>query len=177
MFGCEKANDPEEDNGGVTLSSSEKELYDLIMDYRSTLNLGEIPLSSSLSYVAQQHVKDLEENSPVGSDCNLHSWSDNGNWTACCYTSDHAQAACMWDKPRELTDYPGNGYEIAYFHSGEATPAGALNGWKNSAGHNNVMINAGTWNQQWNAIGVGMRGKYAVVWFGHEEDPAGEPSF
>jgi uncharacterized protein YkwD len=173
LSGCET--EPDVDINKFALTAAEMELYNLIMDYRDELSLPQIPLSSSLSYVARQHVADLQENNPVTSICNLHSWSDNGNWTACCYTSDHAQAACMWNKPRELTDYSGNGYEIAYYSSGSATPAGALNGWKSSSGHNNVIINAGSWSMQWNAIGVGIKGGYAVVWFGHEEDPAGPP--
>ena len=33
-----------------------------------------------------------------------------------CYTWDHANAAGMWNKPREITNYQylGNGFEIAY---------------------------------------------------------------
>lgn len=174
LTGCET--EPEVENDLVTPTAAETELYNLIMSYRAELELPEIPLSSSLSYVAQQHVNDLQENNPVTSTCNLHSWSDNGNWTACCYTSDHAQASCMWDKPRELTEYTGNGYEIAYYSQANATPTGALNTWKNSPGHNNVIINAGSWTTQWKAIGVGIRGNYAVVWFGHEDDPAGSPT-
>ena len=59
-------------------------------------------------------------------ECNLHSWSDKGPWSACCYTPDHAQAQCMWDKPSELTNYPGNGYEIsaAGYDSAQAALAG-----------------------------------------------------
>ncbi len=174
LTGCET--EPEDENNLVTPTAAETELYNLIMNYRAELQLLEIPLSSSLSYVAQQHVNDLQENNPVTSTCNLHSWSDNGNWTACCYTSDHAQASCMWDKPRELTEYTGNGYEIAYYGQANATPAGALNIWKTSQGHNNVIINAGSWTTPWKAIGVGIRGNYAVVWFGHEDDPAGSPT-
>jgi len=177
LIACESDPENEPDNNKVTLTSDEYELYTLIMEYRAGLNLPAIPLSASLSDVAQQHVADLEESSPTNSTCNLHSWSDNGNWTACCYTSDHAQASCMWDKPRELTDYTGNGYEIAYAHSSAATPEGALNGWKNSEGHNNVIINAGAWDTRWKSIGVGIKGKYAVVWFGHEDDPAGSPNY
>ena len=173
LSGCKA--EPVVDEEKVTLTSDERELYNLIMSYRAELNLPDIPLSSSLSYVAQQHVADLQENNPTSSSCNLHSWSDNGSWSACCYTNDHTQASCMWNKPRELTDYNGNGYEIAYYSSTNATPAGALNSWKISPGHNNVIINAGNWTLQWKAIGVGIKGRYAVVWFGHEDDPAGPP--
>ncbi len=152
------------------LSPQERELYDLIMQYRRTRGLPSIPLSRNLTYVAQTHVKDLTENNPVTDRCNLHSWSSNGNWTPCCYTSDHAQAACLWNKPRELTPYQGNGYEISFWSSGGATPRGSLASWQNSPGHNALIINSSYWQDTWNAIGVGINGNYAVVWFGKEPD-------
>ena len=42
----------------------------------------------------------------------------------------------MWSKPRELTSYKGNGYEISYSSSLENDPEiakNALNTWKTSA--------------------------------------------
>jgi len=156
------------------LSADEKRLYDLIMEYRSEKGLRSIPLSLSLTYVAQVHAKDLHENRPDQGDCNMHSWSPKGKWTACCYTADHKQAQCMWNKPKELTSYPGYGYEISSGSTADMTPEAALNLWKNSTGHNNVIINGAMWRKEWNAIGIGVYGHYAVVWFGHETDPAGK---
>lgn len=96
------------------LSDEEKKLYKMIMDYRKAMQLPVIPLSKSLTQVAQIHVKDLADNKPdLGNHCNTHSWSDKGKWSACCYTPDHAQSNCMWGKPRELTSYKGDGFEIA----------------------------------------------------------------
>jgi hypothetical protein len=80
----------------------------------------------------------------------------------------------MWDKPRELTNYPGNGYENAHGGSGgyQATATSSLEGWKNSPAHNAVILNQGTWqNHRWNALGVGIYKGYAVLWFGEEVDP------
>ncbi len=94
-------------------TEEELKLYNLIMEYRQEHNQPVIPLSKSLTIVAQTHVKDLQENRPVHGNCNMHSWSDQGPWTPCCYTPDHAQATAMWNKPRELTAYTGKGYEIA----------------------------------------------------------------
>jgi uncharacterized protein YkwD len=166
------------DDNTIRLSKEEKELYDLMMSYRAELDLDPIPLSVSLTVVAQTHSKDLFENKPVTSECNMHSWSDKGEWTSCCYTSDHAQAACMWNKPRELTNYTGNGYEIAAGSTASnITPQNALNLWKGSPGHNNVITNSGSWTKEWKAIGFGMVGGYATVWFGREEDPDGAPKF
>jgi len=157
----------------VSLSTEETRLYELVNEYRAENGLSAIPLSSSLTYVAQAHVRDLQNYPPSGN-CNMHSWSSNGAWSSCCYTPDHAQAQCMWDKPRELTDYPGNGYENAFGSSGyTATAQAAFDAWKNSSGHNAVILNQGVWNRRpWNALGVGIDGGYAVLWFGEEVDPA-----
>lgn len=160
--------------GSVSVESSEEEdkLYDIIMQYRETKGLPRIPKSKSLYRVAQTHARDQQENySSFGSDCNMHSWSDKGNWTACCYTANHAMAQCMWDKPRELTNYKGNGYEISYGGNGTATAEPALAAWKGSSGHNAVIVNSGAWQDRtWKAIGIGIRGGYADVWFGEEPD-------
>jgi uncharacterized protein YkwD len=158
------------------LSTEEMKLYNNIMEYRKVKNLPSIPLSKSLTFVAQTHVKDLAVNSPdQKSNCNMHSWSNKGKWTSCCYTSNHARAKCMWKKPSELTSYKGNGFEISHGSPGNpnyvASAESALNGWKGSSGHNAVMVNEGIWkNSNWKAIGVGIYKNYAVVWFGKEED-------
>lgn len=155
----------------ISLSNLERELYELIMQYRAEKGLPSIPISPSLTYVAQVHVRDMHNHPPMG-DCNLHSWSEYGEWSSCCYTGDHAQAKCMWNKPRELTQYQGPGYEIAFYHSVGVTPQNALDGWKNSKkGHNDVIINQDIWNKHtWRAIGIGIYKEYAVVWFGEEKD-------
>jgi len=156
----------------ISLTTQEQELYDLIMAYRQEKGLPDIPISPSLTYVAKTHVKDLQDFPPQDPKCNLHSWSTNGDWTSCCYANGHERAKCMWNKPRELTQYQGAGYEIAHMNSSGATAWGALNGWKNSLPHDSVILNIGRWNAyQWRAIGVGIYGNYAVVWFGEEPDP------
>jgi len=156
-------------------SAEETRLYKLVNEYRAENGLSAIQFSSSLTYVAQTHVRDLQNYPPSGN-CNTHSWSSNGTWSSCCYTPDHAQAQCMWDKPRELTSYPGNGYENAHGGSGgyQATATSALEGWKRSSAHNAVILNQGTWHKRpWKALGVGIYKGYAVLWFGEESDPAG----
>lgn len=154
----------------TVLSADEQRLYRLIMDYRSSEGLSPIPLSPNLSFVAKTHVRDLQAHPPTGK-CNFHSWSNNDPWSPCCYTGDHARAQCMWDKPRELTEYPGNGYEIASWNSGQSTPETALSGWKGSPLHNAVIVNSGSWARiKWRAVGVGIYGSFAVVWFGEELD-------
>jgi len=153
------------------LNEEEKKLYSLLMDYRKEKGLPIIPLSQSLTFVAQTHAKDLNDTHPDVFPCNMLSWSSKGPGILCCYTSDHAKAECMWSKPKELTSYTGNGFEISYGSFGSmATALGAIGGWKKSARHNAVIINQGVWKEPWNAIGLGIYQGYAVVWFGNEKD-------
>ncbi len=156
----------------VCLSAEENKLYDLMMAYRKTKGLESIPLSAKLTQVAQMHAKDLAENyDPTQDRCNLHSWSKNGKWASCCYTADHKQATCMWDKPREIAGYESNGYEISYYFSAGADAESGLDGWKKSIGHNQMIINDGIWKKiKWNAIGIGFYKSYGVVWFGDKKD-------
>ncbi|HRK52401.1 MAG TPA: CAP domain-containing protein [Cyclobacteriaceae bacterium] len=156
----------------VCLSQEESKLFDLIMDYRKSKKLKPIPYSAKLTKVAQTHVRDLMENYDYASrgECNPHSWSDKGDWSSCCYTSDHAQASCMWDKPKEISGYEGNGFEIAYYSSGGANAEEGIEGWKKSPGHNPLLINSGTWSKlEWKGIGIGIYGQYGVVWFSDGE--------
>jgi len=165
----------------ICLTPTEIELYRLINEYRAQRGLPTVRLSSSLCFVAKTHAIDQTANHQYGSPCNLHSWSADGNWSSCCYTADHRQAECMWDKPRELTNYKGDGFEIAfyssfYYPSPEAFAKDILAGWKTSPDHNNVIINRCNWiNVKWLVMGVGVYGEYADVWFGKVEDSAGAP--
>jgi uncharacterized protein YkwD len=157
----------------VCLSSEERKLYDLMMEYRASKKLEAIPLSARLTKVAQQHAKDLVNNYTFSPDnkCNPHSWSKKGNWSSCCYTNDHKEAQCMWDKPKEIAGYESPGYEIAYYSSGRATAVEGLEGWKKSPGHNPLIINEGMWSKaKWKAIGIGFYGNYGIVWFGEKSD-------
>ena len=157
----------------ICLNSEEKKLYDMIMEYRKSKGLESIPISFKLTEVAQIHARDLADNYvfDVDNKCNPHSWSEKGKWTSCCYTSDHKQASCMWAKPKEITGYAGNGYEIAFYGSSGANAKDAIDGWKISPGHNPLLINLGIWSKvKWQAIGVGIYKEYGIVWFGEEND-------
>lgn len=155
------------------LTVEEKKLYDLIMEYRKSHNLGTIPLSASLTLVAQTHARDLAENYTfdVKNKCNPHSWSEKGAWSSCCYTNDHVKAKCMWSKPKEIAGYPGNGFEIAYYSSLGANAKEGLDGWKISPGHNPLLVNSGNWTKvTWKAIGIGIYKEFGLVWFGEVLD-------
>lgn len=146
---------------------------DVINQYRQKNGLPAIPISSQLTLVAETHVWDLETNRPNKGKCNLHSWSDQGNWTPCCYTDDHAQASCIWNKPREIARYSGIGYEIAAEYRASdgttMTPYRALEIWKTSKPHLDVILNRGIWSKNaWRAMGAAFSEHFAVFWFGDE---------
>jgi len=162
------------------ISKTEFELYKLINNYRKDKGLPAIEFSKSLSFVAKTHAKDLAENYKESERCNMHSWSNKGDWSSCCYTKDHRKAKCMWGKPKELTNYSGIGYEIAFFSTYPADLANqaeaSLKGWKKSKGHNSIIINRGQWKKaKWKSLGIGIYGDYVVAWFGQENDPEGKP--
>lgn len=173
------------DVAGVCLNAQEAELARLINEYRAANNLPALQISKSLSLVAQQHVWDSNNNQaswpspPPGQSCNLHSWTrvvnpalQQGRWTEVCYTSDHANAAGMWNKPGEIAGYPGEGVENSFAASGGANAAGALVAWQNSPGHNAVILQQSFW-PQWAAMGVGVSGNFAHLWVSQTADPAG----
>lgn len=162
---------------GSCLSEDEFELLNLVNDYRTNYGKSSVAFSRILNTVGQWHAEDafLNGDSLFTPSCNLHSWSNDMPhlWSGMCYTSDHTQAQKMWDKPREISggSYTSNGYENAAW--GYATPAAALNGWKNSSGHNDVILNQGIWaNITWRAMGVGVRGNYYYLWFSNTTDNA-----
>lgn len=150
---------------GDGLELEERRLYELVNEYRAQHGLPAIPLSPSLTLVANRHVQDLEKN--IGE--LTHSWSD------CAY---EISFDCMWEAPERLgTAYPGRGYENAFGASGfQVTAESALRAWRRSNAHNAVILNQLTtqidWGEQpWKALGVGIYGGYAVLWFGEELDP------
>ena len=179
------ATGPTSDVAGVCLSPAEAELARQINEYRATKGLPAIPVTKSMTLVAQQHAWDSTNNSnawpaaPAGKECNMHSWSGNvnpalqeGTWTANCYTDDHANMAGMHNKPRQIAGFPGDGYENSHWASSGVTPTGSLTGWKNSPGHNAVITEQNGWGP-FLALGVGMNGNYAHMWVAEVADPAG----
>lgn len=150
------------------------ELAERINAYRESRGLPRIPRSRALGQVAAAHVRDQEQQHPDTGACNQHSWSSAGPWTPCCYTPDHAQAACMWRKPAEITGFRATGYEISMRSTARVSPADALAGWQSSPDHHAVMINAGTWSKRaWRSLGTAVSGGHAVAWFAEEADPSG----
>jgi len=110
-------------------TTEEITLWKFINQHRARYRLASIPFSKSLTYVARTHVRDLVKYPPK-SPCNAHSWSSHGSWSEICYTPDHANMRGMHNKPRELTNYKGNGYENGAWVGGEQIdPQRALQLW------------------------------------------------
>jgi hypothetical protein len=162
------------------LTVAERTLANLINQVRLDNGRPAVVVTVSLTKVARLHIGDLNANRPDtgeddrGEDCNMHSWSNLGTWQPVCYTDDHYYSALMWSKPRELTSYPANGYEIANFYSQGVTPKSAMASWQGSPDHLDVILEQSVFSgHSWKAMGVGISGNYACVWFGEIEDPAG----
>ncbi len=151
-------------------SPEEKKLYNLISEYRVKKQLPAVAFSQSLSYVARIHAVDLTHNRPDFGGCNPHSWSDKGHWKPCCYAEDENRTACMTLKPKELTQYKSKAYEAVYSATEEATAIDAFELWSQVSLINDLLLNTGKWTKPWLAVGVGIYGQYACVWFGEGAD-------
>ncbi|HEU4514648.1 MAG TPA: hypothetical protein VFR87_16185 [Nocardioidaceae bacterium] len=125
-----------------------------------------------MTAVAIAHGLDLLNHNP-GAACggNNHSWSNDGSWTPGCYVpGDQSTYGIMWKKPQEIANYSGYGYEIVAWSSSQITQQQALDLWKKSAAHNDVILNKGQWsNRVWKALGAIVNGNYACAWFGEQQ--------
>lgn len=156
------------------IDAREMNLYHMINDYRKQNNLPPIPLSKSLSYVADLHAKDLFAHHPDQGACNFHSWSNKGFWAPFCYPRDENKKNSVWDKPRELTKYPSRGYEIVYWENNPLVTDTVMMVWKTEEYFNSFLLNTGKWQgKPWNAIGIAVYENYACAWFGEVPDPEG----
>ncbi len=173
------------------LSPEEAELAALINRARAARGLPAVPVTASLHAVAKWHVIDLSLHTPHlgktddrGKQCTLHSWSPmgkgRGEWQALCYTSDHRYSKGMWSKPREVTGYPAEGFENIYTvvqgsDLKPVIPATVLAKWESSPSTGDLMYELGIWrNSNWKAMGIGIHGSYASLWFGNLDDDRGE---
>jgi len=149
------------------LSQDESILFNMINDMRRQNKLPSIPLSNDLCIVAQTHIADLIKMKPLEKGCSLHSWSGAGKWTACCNTKEVFGIQCMKSKPREITEYTGDGYELIYWGEDNANPAEAAELWRDVEASADMILSRAKWsNYQWKALGVGIKGGYAILWLG-----------
>ncbi|HPE43182.1 MAG TPA: SPOR domain-containing protein [Bacteroidales bacterium] len=160
----------------VCLSQAEFRLAELINNFRKENRKPVLPLSSALSFVAQTHLKDLQENHPDTSICLTASWSDKGSWTACCYNKYIVNQECMWSKPKELTSYPFRGYELSYFQEEIITVDSVFKLWLKSEETIDMLLTTGSQSaKRWETMGLGVSENYISVWFGQRADAAGKP--
>ena len=158
------------------ISKSEYRLFELVNQHRVDNDLPELTLSVSLSFVATTHVADLVNNHPDTSICNLNSWSDKGDWTPCCHNNYVPKSECILGKPKELTNYRGEGHELAYWEPAMVIPDSLVSFWASIKETNDFLLNEDKWNKyKWRAVGVGMLEGYAVIWVGEFSDREGEP--
>ncbi len=158
------------------ISAEEMRLFQMLNTLRSEYGKPALKLSTSLSFVARTHVIDLQEHHPDTSICNLSSWSDQGNWKACCYNPYVPDQDCMWDKPKELTSYPYRGYELVTFFEDKLVSDSVVNIWAGTKKVLDMILTRGDYKQKkWICMGVGMNGHYASVWFGQRADKTASP--
>jgi len=135
-----------------------------------------LSLSKSLSYVAFVHLDDLIKNHPDTSICNLSSWSDKGDWTACCYNKYVPKQDCMWDKPKELSPFKYRGYELALFIEEGANPDTIMQVLMSSNKAIDMLLTKGTYSKKkWVSIGISIKQNYASIWFAQRDDNTGIP--
>jgi hypothetical protein len=149
---------------GDEISSQERELYKIINDYRAANKLPPVAISEALSFVANRHLLDLTNNVKFFT----HGWSD------CPYDIKNEKTwNCVTEAPQRLkSNYQGSGYENLYRNlGGNATPQLALDAWKKSPLHNNLILNLDVWKEtNFDAFGLAISGNYAAIWFGTQSD-------
>lgn len=167
MVSAQSPNIPEQ----FCITQQEYRLYGMINEYRARLTLDPIPLSKSLCYVAKTHAADLSANFPMAEGCNMHSWSDKGDWKAFCFPADQDRKNDVKDKAKELTSYPGKAWEITFWDNTEIDLNVVMEFWRSIPYTANMMSNAGKWEDKtWKSMGVGIKEGYVLVWFGQSDD-------
>jgi len=149
------------------MNQDETILFNMINDMRIQNKLPAIPFSSDLCKVANTHIADLIKYKPQDKGCSLHSWSGSGKWTSCCNTKEVFGIQCMKSKPREITGYKGDGFELIYWGEDKASPEEAAALWKQVDASSDMILSRAKWSSyQWKALGVGMKDGFAILWLG-----------
>jgi len=158
------------------ISVTEDQLFKKINQFRIENGKTSIENSISLSYVAKLHVDDLLENQPDTSICNLSSWSDKGEWSACCYNSYVPNPDCMWDKPKEITSFKYRGYELALFFEDDFDADSVMQLIQSSKEARDMILTNGNYKQKkWVCGGFGINEHYVSIWFAQRPDKEGSP--
>jgi hypothetical protein len=158
------------------ISNDEHQLFENINVFLAENGKKKLSLSKSLSFVAKTHINDLQINHPDTSICNLSSWSDNGNWTSCCYNSYVPNPDCMWNKPKELTNFKYRGYEMVLFFEDEFNPDSIMQLLYSSNNALAMLLAKDDYSsKKWICMGVGINENYTSIWMAQRADNAGTP--
>jgi len=143
------------------------ELEQKINNERLRAGLKPLLCDPHMRWTANEHLHNGEEADFNGFNhfdrrCNMHSWF--GDYE-CCYTSDHSNPSCMWDKPYELSKWDKReGYEISAAHSGGMSPEKAFQQWRGSPGHYGVFVPSGSAWSDIKTVGCAWRKTLAHCW-------------
>ncbi|MCF8348844.1 MAG: SPOR domain-containing protein [Bacteroidales bacterium] len=158
------------------IESAEMQLFEKINELRSNYEKESLQLSASLSFVAKTHVNDLILNHPDTSICNLSSWSDKGLWTPCCYNSYVPNPECMWDKPKELTNFTYRGYELVLYFDDKPVADSVIGLFNETKEALDMVLTQGEYKgKKWVSCGVGINEHFVSIWFAQRKDPASPP--
>jgi hypothetical protein len=157
----------------VNAVSEHQKMIDLVNEYRAQNGKPPVPTGYWLTATAMLHTIDRRDNGfPNTYGCTSgHSWSGASSLFSgpCCYSGANWQ--CMGMKPSEISSgrYTGIGYED-WVQAGSVEQA--LNAWKGSPSHNDVILNLNGWaGSPWGAIGAGYCGGFYGLWFSTTPDP------
>jgi hypothetical protein len=151
-------------------TASEQQVFNLINAYRFKNGKPALTYSDSLSRVAKTHAVDLYEHFIYNDkSCNLHSWSKSAKWTGGCIQDNSPNEIweIMWSKPQEIAGINKPGFEISSMYDPkdtESNPDEVVNGWIQSPGHRNCILEIG-WNRKFKQMGVGVYKGVTTVWF------------
>jgi len=154
------------------ISKEATEIAKAINEYRAKLSLENLEISLCLSYVAYIHAQDLKHNPIEDKNCNMHSWSKQGDWKPFCFPADLSRTNSPWNKPKELTEYPSRGYELIFYDNHGATAKDAITEWLSTPKATEMIASTGNWSKfPWRTCGIAVYEEYAIIWFGSAQDP------
>jgi len=134
---CEGASD-----ATTALDADELEFLDILNDYRAQNGLGPVAGCTSLSRAAQGHSEDMRDQNYFS-----HTSLDGSS---------------PWKRAADACYESGAGGEI--IAAGYGSASSVFNGWKNSPGHNAIMLGSG-----FGVVGIGKAsggGNYGIYWTG-----------
>jgi hypothetical protein len=86
------------------------------------------------------------------------------------------QGECIRNKPKELTAYTGEGYELTYAEVFNTNADTVFKFWSSIDEANEFLLNEGPWEKKsWRAMGIGIYKSYAVLWMGQKTDALPSP--